>query len=506
MKPVIIGLLCIMLSACSTIEEQDRVAKKFAIMSKNTPKLISVLNKFPKGGDLHNHASGAAYIEYSIIYAISKGYYFDTVKNKIILPPKNLDNLPNSIFKVDKLVKKSKEYQAFINVVSSRGWHKNTTNGSNHFFDTFSHLGVPNYHEDYLARIIARSYSQNIKYLELMTSVVPHNIIGDLKILLTNKDFSTINNYDNSYAKIKEYLNDKAFSDAINKNINDLRNKVDTILKNQYNITITGNTPDIIVRYIPQLKRMGDNHNFFITAAASMQAAIVNSEIFGPNIVQNEASIQSLMNFDSQMAMLSSIYEKNKIKPKMSLHAGELVLSESPLEPMRNRISKTITDGNALRIGHGVAIAWEDDVTKTLKMMSEKGIAVEICLSSNDSILGVSGKDHPLHLYLKSNVPVTLATDDEGVSRSNLTMEYVRAVQEHNITYSQLKQIAKNALEYSFLDGDGIYDNQGKVLIAYANYVTNTNEIVSLDKLTPKEYLQILHERDLISFEKKYFK
>jgi adenosine deaminase len=47
---------------------------------------------------------------------------------------------------------------------------------------------------------------------------------------------------------------------------------------------------------------------------------------------------------------------------------------------------------------------------------------------------------------------VIICTDDEGVSRSDLTNEYMRGVLEHDLTYAELKQISRNGLEYSFLD------------------------------------------------------
>jgi adenosine deaminase len=46
---------------------------------------------------------------------------------------------------------------------------------------------------------------------------------------------------------------------------------------------------------------------------------------------------------------------------------------------------------------------------------------------------------------------VVIATDDEGVSRSDLTNEYQRAVEEHGLGYRELKQISRNSIEYSFL-------------------------------------------------------
>lgn len=133
--------------------------------------------------------------------------------------------------------------------------------------------------------------------------------------------------------------------------------------------------------------------------------------------------------------------------------------------------------------------------------MRDKGVAVEICLSSNDIILGVSGKDHPITMYMQAGVPISISTDDEGISRSNLTMEYVRAVQEHNLPYESLKQIAKNGLQYSFLGGEEIYSADGSVLEKYRKYLSY--ELPSLAEVGTKAYLQIRHERDLATFENK---
>ena len=84
--------------------------------------------------------------------------------------------------------------------------------------------------------------------------------------------------------------------------------------------------------------------------------------------------------------------------------------------------------------------------------MRARPVVVEINLSSNDIILGVRGKDHPLPTYLAAGVPVVLSTDDAGVSRINLTNEYFRAARDYGLSYRLLKAIARNALTHSFLD------------------------------------------------------
>jgi len=79
-------------------------------------------------------------------------------------------------------------------------------------------------------------------------------------------------------------------------------------------------------------------------------------------------------------------------------------------------------------------------------------VLVEVALSSNDQILGVKGKRHPLRTYLEHGVPVALATDDMGVARSSHTQEFLKAVEEHDLDYPTLKRIVRNSIEYAFVD------------------------------------------------------
>ncbi|MEO5589804.1 MAG: hypothetical protein ABIS03_09475 [Gemmatimonadaceae bacterium] len=87
-----------------------------------------------------------------------------------------------------------------------------------------------------------------------------------------------------------------------------------------------------------------------------------------------------------------------------------------------------------------------------LQAMADRKILVEVALSSADAILGVKGRYHPLSAYLGAGVPVALATDDEGVLRSNITTEYRRAVEDQGIDYRTLKQMARNSIVYAFVE------------------------------------------------------
>ena len=105
----------------------------------------------------------------------------------------------------------------------------------------------------------------------------------------------------------------------------------------------------------------------------------------------------------------------------------------------------------AQRIGHGVDIAHERDATGLLRLMREKKVAVEINLTSNEFILGVKGEAHPILLYRHAGVPFVISTDDSGVSRNNLSAEYVLYASRYRPTYDMIKETAFNSIRLSFL-------------------------------------------------------
>jgi len=169
-----------------------------------------------------------------------------------------------------------------------------------------------------------------------------------------------------------------------------------------------------------------------------------------------EDGYESMSQYHEQMLMLDylhSIYPKVHI----SLHAGELAYEMVPPDGLKFHIREAIELGHAERIGHGVDVMYENDPKGLLKEMAEKHIMVEINLTSNDVILGVTGADHPLPIYLASRVPVALSTDDEGVSRIDLTHEYERAVNEFGFSYLDLKRSARTSIEHSFLPGADLW-------------------------------------------------
>jgi adenosine deaminase len=182
----------------------------------------------------------------------------------------------------------------------------------------------------------------------------------------------------------------------------------------------------------------------------------VDPDVVGINFVMPEDGYISMRDYHLQMQMLDylhSVYPKVHI----TLHAGELAPGMVPPAGLTFHIREAVDLGHAERIGHGVDILYEDNPLRLLHEMAVKHIMVEVNLTSNDVILNIAGADHPLHAYLASHVPFALSTDDEGVSRIDLTHEYVKAADEQDLTYAELKQSARASLQYSFLHGESLY-------------------------------------------------
>lgn len=276
---------------------------------------------------------------------------------------------------------------------------------------------------------------------------------------------------------------------------------------------------------MPYLRRMTcDFEEFFIEAYLFILSSCWDSRIVGVNIVEIEDSLEARRNFQGQLKILKYLYEyfKNMFPKKeinLSIHAGELTIERETLENMQDRIVSTIfltrnkekrEHPIAKRIGHGVSVQWE--TKETLEIMSKNKIPVEICLTSNEIVLGISGKNHPFNLYKKYNVPMVICTDDEAVSRGNIVIEYLKAIERYDINYSELKGLIKNSLEYSFLEGESLYVNRNCEI--FRTEFSGIETIEELEKrivanknlilLNKKLKIQLELEKKILEFERNY--
>jgi adenosine deaminase len=253
-------------------------------------------------------------------------------------------------------------------------------------------------------------------------------------------------------------------------------------------------------RYLCYSLRVFAPAQVFRHLAQCFTIAEADPRYVGINIVAPEDNPVALRDYKLHMRMIGFLAAKHP-KVRITLHAGELAMGMAPLESLRDHIADAISIGKARRIGHGVDIAWETDSAATLARMARERIAVEINLVSNDVILGIKGGDHPLTLYRAAGVPYALSTDDEGVLRSDMTEQYVRAVADQGLRYADLKASARNALEYAFIEGESFWANGPGGARAASCVTLDSSTCAAFLKANPKAALQAKLETDFATFE-----
>src|SRR5947209_896408 len=357
-----------------------------------------------------------------------------------------------------------------------RNWQLSGQSGHDHFFDTFGKFGPATWNQTgkMLAEAVARAARGQVLYLELMltpdgtSTGVVSNQIGD-KVGWDGNPESTLN-------KLKSGGIESAAATGI-KNLQDAETVKNGLLKCGTAEADPGCS--VTVRYIAQVSRGSKLQQVFAQMVTGFALANdPNSNVVGLNLVQPEDSLSSMTNFSVQMQMLQYL---RPLYPRahVSLHAGELAPGVVPPDGLTFHIRDSVVIARAERIGHGVDIMHEREPFELLKEMARRNVMVEICLSSNDLILGVSGSQHPLASYMQYGVPVALATDDEGVSRSEMSRELLRAVEDQGLGYLQLKTMARNSLQYAFISGTSLWSDSRKFVP-----IAQCTQDIALRKLT----------------------
>ncbi len=438
------------LTGCASMPDPARRAQDaFAAARDNPVALRAFLERFPKGSDLHNHLSGAVYAESYVGWAAEDGLCV-TPDLALAPGPCAAPNRPAA-----DALRSQPLYDGLVRAFSMHDFVPTPGMPSGHaqFFATFGRFAAaagPARTPDMLAEVVDRNARQNVLYLEPMILLGAFEAIGRSAGLAPSSD---------DFAALDARIRAAGVYDLVPGQIAEL-DRVEAALRDRLGCAGPAARPGCAVtnRYILQVLRNAPAPAVFAQIALSMALIKADPRIVAVNLVAPEDALIARRDYTLHMRMLQYLGARFDGVP-VTLHAGELTLGLVPPDDLRFHIRQAIEIAGARRIGHGVAIAYEDDRAGLLRLMAERRVAVEINLTSNDVILGVKGKDHPFRTYREAGVPVTISTDDEGVSRSDLTNEYQRAVQEQGVDYAGLKQLARNALEYSFLPGASLWSS-----------------------------------------------
>ncbi|MET0138009.1 MAG: adenosine deaminase [Sphingobium sp.] len=440
-----------MLGAFPAHAGETETAALFDRIAGQPPRLRIFLQAMPKGGDLHNHLWGQPYAEQLIGWAGDRGLCVSRKTLSIVQGP---CKAPETEPAKDVGRRDEKLYSDLIESLSNRGRNQglgvNDTSGHDDFFDTFDRFfpSAVSSAGPMLASARTSAAANHVSYLELMQNPAASDRAGRLALAApwSAGDYG---------AKLN------ALSAALPALVDQAVAETDAMEKEAAaSLGCAGAAPpdacQVMVRYQGFALRSQPPAYVFGQLALAFALAERDPRYVSVNIVAPEDGAVAIADFDQHMAMYRFFHARYP-KVKLSLHAGELDFGLVPPADLADHIRQSVEIAGASRIGHGVDIAYETDAPGLLAEMAGRRVAVEINLTSNDTILGVKGARHPLALYRAAGVPVVLSTDDEGVSRSDMTNEYLRAATEQGLGYRDLKAMARASLEYAFLPGDSLW-------------------------------------------------
>jgi len=434
-----------------------------AAVHEGGPAIRAFLQRFPKGADLHIHLSGAVYAETFIREAGEDGLCVDTLNLRFDEPPCTGSLLPARDLSGDLTAENQVLYERLIDSFSMRGFVPTASwSGHDQFFATFGRFGglskkhVP----EWVDEVASRAAAQNEQYLELMETPPFSHAARIARQIGWNAALGQAD--PQAFAQFRQQLLDQGLLDELQADRDDVR--AAETGRNQLEhcgTRVAAPACDVKTRYLYQVLRGNPPEQVFAQALLGFETVKASLEAkddtwVGINFVQPEDGYISMRDYTLQMKIVGYLHSVYPHVP-ISLHAGELTLGLVPPEGLRFHIRQAVELARAERIGHGVDVSYENDAAGLLKEMAAKHEMVEINLSSNEGILGVAGAEHPFPVYRAAKVPVALSTDDEGVSRIDLTHEYVRAVLDYNLTYANLKQMARTGMEHSFLPGASLW-------------------------------------------------
>ncbi|MFZ0322184.1 MAG: adenosine deaminase [Candidatus Sulfotelmatobacter sp.] len=497
-------VLFLLLAAFASAQTyEQRTTHYFDSIRKQPQLLLAFLHDLPKGGDLHNHLDGALYAEDLIDFAADGNLCVDRTSSRLLAPPCD----PCETYTAKPAARCAYAdhvlYNQMIDAWSMRNWRPGDESGHDHFFAAFDKFGLASHTHvaEAIASAVNRAGMDHLQYLELMHTADD----GAAARLAAKVEWTS------DYAKMREALLAAGMKDVAAETSKELAAedaRAKEILK--------CGTPDaapgcaVTVRYLYQVLRGLPPQVVFAQILLGFELASSDPKFVGFNLVMPEDWYVCIHDFNQHMAMIDYLHG---LYPKVhiTLHAGELAMGLVPPEDLTFHIRSSVEKGHAERIGHGVSVMDEKDPNALLHEMAERNVLVEIALTSNDIILGVSGDDHPFPIYMKYGVPVALATDDEGVSRSDMTQEFLRAVETYHLSYADLKRLARQSLEHSFLPGQSLW-TETKLIFrtapACAADVANPEKPspACAEFLTdnPRAHEQWKLETEFAGFEKKY--
>lgn len=430
---------------------EDIVKRHFAsLVAGGQPKLAELTLFFtmmPKGGDLHHHYSGAIYAEQFLDwvdrqkYCVNKATYRIETDAAVIAAEQARDAKVRTCVSGAAVLQDNTTLAELLQRWGTKDFYNHSgqqTPPDRTFFDTFGYFGPVSSTNtaDGLRVLKQRAINENLSYIETVFEIAPFAQYPDFDQAVLGQGGGEDAQFESLLAALDKDSGWNNWIAAYNGNVNTAGAGIDD--------------EQFTMRYQPFVLRFLSPSQVFSGMVSGFRLARQNPKIVGVNIVGQESTYISMRDYALHMRMFAFLKKKFP-DVKLSLHAGELALGMVPPEGLQSHIAEAVNVAGAARIGHGMDIAHEHNALALMKTMRDKGVPVEVNLTSNEFILGIKGEQHPVTLYRQYGVPFVLATDDAGVSRNNLSNEYVLYASRYKTNYAEVKKLSYDSIRYAFL-------------------------------------------------------
>ncbi len=421
----------------------------------------------PLGGDIHHHLHGAVNTNTIITWAIMDGLCLDeatwTARNRVD------DQCPGATRPIT-----GQDRPNLLRQWSMRDFQfppdGDPNPGHDHFFGTFGRYdaAIAGRDQDILAEVARTAAIEHVSYIETLLGAQS----SQLRRFVANTPLPDPNP-DNLGEFYDQLTQADGFTGIVDAAAAEYQSKyVGYRSPNHLNCNEANPTPAcrVVIRFDFQARRTDTPKLVFAQLILGvLLASDASTKVVGVNLVQPEDDPTALRDYRLHMAMVGFLTNK-LLNAKFSLHAGELVYrlnqvqrymrqDPPPEDPLSFHVRAAVEAG-VKRIGHGVDFFSEADPEGLAATMRERHILVEVPLSSNDGILRVTGRDHPLQRWLNDmadRVPVTLSSDDPGITNSTLASEYQFAIATQSLTNEQLVTLSRASLDHAFVEGENLW-------------------------------------------------
>ncbi|MFK8912406.1 adenosine deaminase, partial [Streptomyces sp. YS-3] len=417
-----------------------------------------LLRELPKGGDLHHHLDGAVPAESLIAYAARDRKCVDTATYAVVPGPEPC--APGQRPARDA-TRPGPFRGEIVRAWSMRGFvlppDGDPQPGHDHFFATFGKFAEAEagHDADMLAEVARAAARERTAYVETLVTVAAEPL---------RRLVDRVHPADPGPSGLAEFhrllTRDPGFEEIVRQAAAEY-DRAFTRYRRLLGCGRTSAPPAcaVVIRFDYQVGRAQPARHVFAQQILGFALARHRlGHVVGVNLVQPEDAPVALRDYTLHMRM-TGFLKSRAPSVHVSLHAGELVAGLNGVSgrDLAFHIAQAVDLAGADRVGHGVDLRHEREHQALAARMRERHVLVEAPLISHAQILRVTGDRHPLHTYLDAGVPLALATDDPGVSRSDLTDVYRLGVTDQGLSVAELRTSARASLDHAFVEGANLW-------------------------------------------------